>query len=58
MNEVIESVREIVTSEIEAKTNVDYALASADGVSKVLTVATISAALIGELVVQKIRETD
>ncbi len=58
LDEVVESVREIVTSEYESKTNLDYASASADGLSKVLTVTTISAALVGELVAQKIREKD
>lgn len=54
----MESVREIVKSEYESKTNLDYASASADGLGKVLTVTTISAALVGELVAQKIREKD
>lgn len=58
LDEVVESVREIVTSEYEAKTNLDYASASSDGLSKALTVTTISAALVAELVVQKIREKD
>ncbi|MDO4471487.1 MAG: hypothetical protein Q4C84_16765 [Bacillota bacterium] len=58
LDEVMESVREIVTLDDEVKTKLDYASASADGLSKALTVTTISAALVAELIIQKIREKD
>lgn len=56
---VLESSQDILQLNTEPKLNrLEYAQAAADGFTKAFTVTTVSAALIAELIMEKIKERE